>query len=445
MIPAAETAAPIRLLTLDPGHFHAALFQKEMLPELAPRVHVYAPLGPDLLAHLSRIAQFNSRKDNPTCWQLEVHAAPDSLERLLAERPGNVVVLSGNNRGKIGRIDALVRQGLHVLADKPWIIEPEDLPRLRAALDAADEKGAVAYDAMTQRYEISCLLPRELVRDPEVFGTCLTGSPTEPAVVMESVHYFLKEVAGVPSLRPAWFFDVRQLGEGLADVGTHLVDLVPWTLFPDRALDYRRDIVVLRGSHWPTVLSPAQFQRVTGEKAFPACVQEAVRNGTLECFANNSVTYSLRGVFVRLDIKWDFEAAPGAKDTEFALFRGTRARIEVRQGKDENYVPEVYVVPNRADLKASVQAALGRRVEALQNSTPGLAVQDQGGRFRITIPDRHRIGHEAHFALLTRRFLDFVRDPKAVPAWEKPNMLAKYYVTTEGVRLAREATRKEQH
>jgi hypothetical protein len=29
-----------------------------------------------------------------------------------------------------------------------------------------------------------------------------------------------------------------------------------------------------------------------------------------------------------------------------------------------------------------------------------------------------------------------VHDPKALPAWEKPNMLAKYYVTTKGVELA---------
>lgn len=441
----AQDTASIRLMTLDPGHFHAALLQKEMLPEMAKRVHVYAPLGKDLTAHLNRIVQFNSRLENPTRWQVEVHASPDFLERMLAERPGNVVVLSGNNRGKIGQIDAIVRQGLHVLADKPWIIEPEDLPRLQAALDAAEEKGVAAYDAMTQRFEISCILPRELVRDPEIFGTCLTGSPAEPAVRMESVHYFLKEVAGVPSLRPAWFFDVRQQGEGLTDVGTHLVDLVQWTLFPNQAIDYQRDIVMQSGSHRPTFLSLAQFQQVTGEKAFPASVLGVVRDGNLACFANNKVIYSLRGISVCLDIKWKFEAPPGGKDTEFAVFRGTRSRIEVRQGKEDNYVPEVYVVPNRSDLKAAVQLALARRLEALQKSIPGLVIQEQGERFRIVIPDRLRVGHEAHFALLTQKFLDFVRNPKGVPAWEKPNMLAKYFVTTEGVKLAREQAAQEQH
>src|ERR1700690_4061114 len=57
--------APVKLMTLDPGHFHAGLVQKEMYPGVSPIVHVYAPLGPDLLAHLSRIAAFNSRETNP--------------------------------------------------------------------------------------------------------------------------------------------------------------------------------------------------------------------------------------------------------------------------------------------------------------------------------------------------------------------------------------------
>jgi hypothetical protein len=104
-------------MTLDPGHFHAALIQKEMYPGVDPTVHVYAPLGPDLLAHLGRITAFNQRAARPTSWRLEVHAGPDFLERMLREKPGNVVVLSGRNRGKMDRILASVEAGLNVLAD----------------------------------------------------------------------------------------------------------------------------------------------------------------------------------------------------------------------------------------------------------------------------------------------------------------------------------------
>ena len=42
------------------------------------------------------------------------------------------------------------------------------------------------------------------------------------------------------NIRPAWFFDNDEQGEGLNDVGTHLVDLVQWTLFPEQAIDYRK-------------------------------------------------------------------------------------------------------------------------------------------------------------------------------------------------------------
>ena len=38
---------------------------------------------------------------------------------------------------------------------------------------------------------------------------------------------------------------------------------------------------------------------------------------------------------------------------------------------------------------------------------------------------------------MTQRFLRYVRDRPALPAWERPNMVAKYYVTTEGTALAR--------
>src|SRR5215831_1316380 len=241
-----------RLLTLDPGHFHAALIQKEMYAGVSKRVGVYAPLSADLVAHLGRIARFNSRAENPTSWELDVHAAPDFLERLRGEEPGGIVVLSGRNRGKIGYIRAALEAGMHVLADKPWIIRTADLGALREALELARERGLVAYDIMTERYEITSMLQRELVNDPEVFGTVVAGSEEEPGVYMESVHHILKLVAGVPNLRPAWFFDVKEQGEALSDVGTHLVDLAQWTLFPESAIDCGRDVRIVSASRWPT-------------------------------------------------------------------------------------------------------------------------------------------------------------------------------------------------
>src|SRR5262245_11308545 len=226
----------IRFITLNPGHFHAALVQKEMYADVAAQAHVYAPLGPDLIAHLNRIGGFNARAAEPTNWQLEVHAGPDYLERFAREKPGNVAVVAGNNARKIDAIRAALDAGMNVLADKPWILVPDDLSKLQQALDLAESRKLVALDIMTERHEITSILQRAFVRDEPSFGTIIAGSPEEPGVFMESVHYLKKLVAGVPLRRPAWFFDVRQQGEALSDVGTHLVDLVMRMLRQNQAI-----------------------------------------------------------------------------------------------------------------------------------------------------------------------------------------------------------------
>jgi hypothetical protein len=54
----------------------------------------------------------------------------------------------------------------------------------------------------------------------------------------------------------------------------------------------------------------------------------------------------------------------------------------------------------------------------------------------VRIPERLRVSHEEHFAQVTRQFFEYLKNPKTLPAWEKPNMLAKYYVSTKGVEMA---------
>ncbi len=427
----------VTLAIADPGHFHAALIQKHMYPGVSPRVAVYAPLGPDLIDYLGRVARFNLRAEDPTRWALDVHAEPEAFDRLLAEPPGRVVVFSGRNRGKIDRIVQSLEAGHHVLADKPWIITPADLPKLESALALAEPRGLVAYDIMTERFEITSMLQRELVGDEALFGALESGAPDAPAVTATSVHHLMKTVAGVPLRRPAWFFDIREVGEALADVGTHVVDLVQETAFPDRATDYRRDLEVLAGRRWPTTISRAQFQAVTGEADFPAALGEWIQDGVLSYFCNNRVEYRNRGAHVRLDILWNWDAPAGAGDLFEIVFRGTRARVEIRQGPAEHFVPELYVVPNRADRAADVFGALERRVAALQATWPGVACVTLGGEARLEIPQVYRVGHEAHFAQVASRFFEYLNAPASLPAWERPNMVAKYFVSTRGVELGR--------
>jgi predicted dehydrogenase len=420
----------ISLMVVDPGHFHAALVQKEMYPNLSPEVQVYAPVGPDLVDYLMRIARFNSRKAQPTHWRLEVHACPDFLERMRHERNGNVAIFSGRNRGKVQQISAAIDAGINVLADKPLIIRREDLPVLEAALNAADERGLVLYDMSAARQQTITGLTRLLRDDPEVFGEPVAGTRSAPGVTATSVHHIMKQVAGVPNLRPPWFFDIAQQGESLADVGTHLVDRVHSTLFPEQAIDYRTEISLYAASRWPTIVNSAQFRQVTGEAGWPTYLEPSVRADALDYFCNTRVHYEIRGVHVSLETRWNWEAEVG-DDTHTACYRGNRAQLELRQGAAEEYRSELYVVP-----VADIAAALERRIMALQTAYPGLGLAKLGREWRVTVPDALRIGHEAHFAQLTRHFLDHVEHRHPLSAWEKPNTLAKYYVCTEGVAMS---------
>ncbi len=433
---AAPAADAVRLVTLDPGHFHAGLVQKSMYPEVSPVVHVYAPAGPELQDHLKRIESFNTRADQPTHWEEKVFAGPDYLERMLRDKAGNVVVLAGNNARKTEYIHRSVSSGFNVLADKPMAITPANFKLLRKAFDRAAAKKVLLYDIMTERYEITSMIQRELARMPEVFGTLQKGTPEQPAVVIESVHHFFKEVAGKPLIRPAWFYDVRQEGESIPDVGTHLVDAVQWICFPDQALDWRKDIKVLSARRWSTKLTPEQFKRSTGLDQYPGYFKQDIGpDGALEVYANGEVGYALRGVHAKVTALWRFEAPPGTADTHSALLRGTRCNLVVRQGAEQNYKPALYAENKSAATAAQFEQTLHAAVAKLNATWPGVDLKPAGASWEIVIADKYRVSHEQHFAQVTEKFLRYLAAGK-MPAWEVPNMLAKYYTTTEVHRLS---------
>jgi hypothetical protein len=191
-----------------------------------------------------------------------------------------------------------------------------------------------------------------------------------------------------------------------------------------------------RCQRWPVILSRDAFERVTGERDFPNTLAPYVNEGALHYYCNNRVAYSIRGVHVMLDVLWRYEAPPGAADLHYARFRGSKCALEIRQGAEEKYRPELYVTGGDSTRKDRMLGALKKRIAALQQGFPGVAIQDLGARVLVKIPDRRRVGHEAHFAQVVGQFLAYLRDPDLQEAWERSNMLSKYYVTTRGVELA---------
>ena len=423
-------------MTLDPGHFHAALVQKLMYPQVGPSVHVYAPAGEDLTSHLGRIKDFNQRSDNPTHWEEIVYSQPDFLKRMLKDKAGNVVVISGKNTRKTEYIEQSIKAGFNVLADKPMAITPQGFKLLRKAFAEVEKNKVLLYDIMTERYEITTILQRELTRSPEVFGSLQRGSNKEPGVEMESVHYFFKDVAGKPLIRPAWFFDVRQEGEAIQDVGTHLIDLVQWECFPEQKLDWRKDIKVASARRWATKLTSAEFKRATGLDEFPDYLKKDVgSDGNLNVFANGEVIYTVRGVHAKVTARWEFEAAPGAKDSHYSVLRGGRANLIIKQGPEQQYLATLYV-ENKQDEQATFEKALREAIKRISTKYPGIDLKKSDGLWEVTIPEKFKVGHEAHFAQVTESFLRYL-EQGTLPDWETPNMIAKYYTTTEAYRLSR--------
>lgn len=428
---------PVRIMTVDPGHFHAGLVHKQMYEGVDPVVHVFAPEGPDLERHVTMVEGFNTRPDDPTEWKLVLHTGDDFLDRMIDEHPGNVMVTAGNNAKKIETIRRAVRAGIHVLADKPMIIRPGDFDVLRSILRKADDSGVLVYDIMTERYEVTSILQAALVREPGVFGSLVAGSTEEPSVTKESVHFLSKKVAGSQLVRPAWFLDTSQQGEAIVDVSTHLVDLILWQLFPGSPVrfdDSADGVQVIDAESWDTDLSPAQFTRITQTAAYPPFLESRVDgDSTLHVTANGAFTFAVRGITAHVSVRWGIEN-PGGGDTHFSRIRGTRADLVIRQDSAQGYTPKLYVEPSGGE-EDEVEIALREAVDRWSADWPGLAVTPSEFGLEVDIPSGLREGHEAHFARVTRQFLDYLGQG-SLPEWERTNLLTKYRITTSAYVLA---------
>jgi predicted dehydrogenase len=423
----------MRLMTLAPGHFHAALVLKFPTPGVHARHYIYAPLDADLVAHLDRIASFNTRGDEPTKWEIDVRAGADFLDRFVREQPGNTVVLSGRNRSKIDLMRLAVANNLHVLADKPWIVEAADFPKLEDVVRDADRREVLLWDMLTERHEVTNRLQRELVGDRELFGDWLAGSPANPGLVLDSVHYLKKTVAGMPLRRPWWWFDAAISGDAMADVGTHLADLALWLAFPDQAIDHAKDVQILNADRWPMILDRSQFAVLTGLPDWHPELLPLTVEGQLDYAGNNSVTFAVRGLTVRLTTQWEYESPGG--DIHTSLARGERATVSVRQ--QPGGMPDLFVTATKSRGHVELMHLMREKCDRWQQHFPGLAVEDRATEARLIVPDALRTGHEAHFVEVVAEFVRYFQSPRAVPEWERTNALTRYFITTHAVELAR--------
>ena len=429
----------VKLITLDPGHFHAALVQMYMYDQVSPTVYVYAPEGDDVKMHLEKIDRYNTRAERPTSWDEQLYTGDNFLEKMVQEKKGNVVVLAGNNGKKTGYVKASVDAGLNVLSDKPMAIDGKSFKQLEKTLDDAASKGVMVYDIMTERSEINNELQRVLVSMPELFGEMEKGTPDEPAITKESVHHFFKYVSGEPLRRPEWYFDVEQQGDGIVDVTTHLVDLVQCTVMPEREIDYQQDINFTSARRWATKIPRDKYRLVTGKEDYPAFLEKYILDDTLHVYSNGEMNYQLAGVNCRVSVIWNFMAEVGTEgtgDTHFSIVKGSKANIEIRQGAEQGYKPMLYVVSKDSDAD-EFENTLRLALKSIDEQYPNLDIRKVAeNEWQVIIPASITKTHEMRFSSVMKVYLGYLAAGE-IPAWERSHMKAKYYTTTTAYELAK--------
>lgn len=413
-------AAPHRLLFLDPGHFHAALTLRAPHPRVADEIVVYAPEGAERRDFLALVARFNERG---TGWRVDVAGGGDPLARLVDERRGDVVVLAGRNAGKARTIARLHAAGFHVLADKPWLVEPEDLADVQASLAG----WPLAAEIMTGRHDVAARLLKRLVDAPDVFGA-FRAAP--PAIEMDSVHHLEKLVDGAPLRRPWWFFDVGVQGRGVVDIPTHLVDRAQWLTESVAPADSVR---LVRADASTTRVPLASLLRITGEREVPPELRPFLDGDALDYACNAALELGIGALTVRASARWDLAAPPGGGDTSRLVAHGTRSDVRLEQSARTAHRRQLVVEPHGPEVGA---ALVGRIVE-WQGEFPGVRLETRAGDgAEVVVPAALDGGHEAHFALVLDDFLTAI-DAGRWPAALAARTAAKYALLAEAAAATR--------
>lgn len=398
-----------RLLFYDPGHFHAALVLAARNPRIDRDIHVYAPMGTELLNFVDLVNGFNSRADTATDWQLHLHTEADPLGRLISERRGEIVVIAGRNNTKLRDIRRLHAAGFNVLADKPWATSSTQLPDL----DLVTAGPPVAMDIMTERHDTVAQMRHRVVATKSVFGGFASRATAGPAMEFRSVHHLCKDVDGRPLTRPEWFYDVNVQGDGLVDIQCHMVDQVQWLLDAAGVLpggsgadDGAPRIVDTR--RWATPVPLSAFTESTGASSFPPELDGQVSDGVLLLACNGQIDYEMRGIGLRQRAEWQLRSQPGGGDTHWSIVRGTNAHVVVRGDPAAFDTTQIHV---GSDDRQRLARHLHEALDEWRTEFPGLDIADSEIGYELLIPAELHARHEAHFPPVLERFIDLVEDP----------------------------------
>ena len=149
-----------------------------------------------------------------------------------------------------------------------------------------------------------------------------------------------------------------------------------------------------------------------------------MKNGNLEAYANGEMVYKLKDVYAKVVVIWNFEAPAGTGDTHYSIMRGSKANLIIRQGAEQGYKPELYIEPTCDNI--NYEDELTAAFAGLVKDYPGISLEKKPSGWQVIIPDSYRNGHEAHFAQVTRNYLQYLEDGK-VPGAKTLDDVRRYY------------------
>ncbi len=122
-----------------------------------------------------------------------------------------------------------------------------------------------------------------------------------------------------------------------------------------------------------------------------------------------------------------------------SVVKGTKAIIKTVQGKEQGFVKQLYAQKPDGLEEKEFSENLQKTIKKIQGTYPFVSASPtpHKGEYLIDIPVENREGHESHFRYVAERFFDYLEN-RDMPEWETANTLAKYYITTEAVKVANE-------
>jgi hypothetical protein len=103
-----------------------------------------------------------------------------------------------------------------------------------------------------------------------------------------------------------------------------------------------------------------------------------------------------------------------------------------------DYIKQLFIVKKPGVDARVFEDKLNEAVTELQKSYPYLSTREvSSGRYQIVVPVEFRKGHEDYFGMVAQKYFGFLIN-RDMPLWEISNTLAKYYVTTTALEMARE-------